>query len=238
MSRLLKETQIALDNARARSDSILVAYSGGKDSKVVLDLCLRTFKRVSAFFMAFIPGLDCIEAELQETRDKYGINIAVYPHWIARKAIVNGVYTSSFYTYDELPDWNLADVYALAMCDAGINQIATGAKRADSSWRRRFMSSFHPETVVNPIAGWLKYDVIAYLKAHDIPLPPSSGHSATGIDLSIPSLLWLHKTYPDDFKRLCRVFPFAESVIWREKFYGNPGTLGSSPAKASEGAGA
>jgi 3'-phosphoadenosine 5'-phosphosulfate sulfotransferase (PAPS reductase)/FAD synthetase len=217
---ILAETQRVLETARARADSILVAYSGGKDSKVVLDLCLRTFKRVEAFHMALVPGLDCIEQELEETRRKYGIKIRIYPHWLARKLIANGVFTNTYYTHDDLPEWKLADVYALAMVEAGIDTIMTGAKKSDSSWRARFMSTFRPDGVLNPIAGWHKYDVLAYLRAHGIPEPPSSGHSATGIDLSSGSLLWLHDAFPADFEKLCRVFPFAEAVIWKRKFYG------------------
>ena len=217
---VLAETQSVLDKARARSDSILVAYSSGKDSRVVLDLCLRTFKHVAGFFMAFIPGLECVDRELDETRRKYGIEIRIYPHWLMRAALVNGVYTSSYYEYEKLPEWKLADVYALALIDSGMPHLVTGAKRADSSWRRRFMTSFHPDDVLNPIAGWHKYDVVSYLRSHNIPEPPSSGHSATGIDLSPQSLLWLSKTYPRDFERLCTVFPYAAAVPWREKFYG------------------
>jgi 3'-phosphoadenosine 5'-phosphosulfate sulfotransferase (PAPS reductase)/FAD synthetase len=217
---ILAETQRVLDTARARADSILVAYSGGKDSKVVLDLCLRTFKRVECFHMALVPGLDCIEQELDETRRRHKVTIRVYPHWLARKLIFGGAFSPTWFEHDDLPEWKLADVYALAITDSGIDTIATGAKKADSSWRRRFMSTFRPDAVLNPIAGWHKYDVLSYLRSHAIPEPPSSGHSATGIDLSVGSLCWLHDTFPADFEKLCRVFPFAPAVIWRRKFYG------------------
>jgi phosphoadenosine phosphosulfate reductase len=198
---------------------MLVAFSGGKDSLVVMDLCLRTFKHVSGFFMSFIPGLDCVEYEIDRARKKHGIEIRVYPHWVTRNNIVNGIYTPSWFENDYLPEWKLADIYAMAMLDANIDQIATGAKRSDSTWRRRFMTTFHPDAVINPIAGWHKYDVVGYLRGQGIPLPPSSGLSATGIDLSVPSLLWLHDTYPEDFRRVCDVFPFAEAVVYRRKFY-------------------
>lgn len=203
-----------------RSDACLVAFSGGKDSLVVMDMCLRAFSSVEAFFMYLVPGLESVEIELERARKRWGIEIRQYPHWLVQKVVKNGVYCASHWRNDSLPDWKLADIYALALLDSEMPQLATGAKSADSGWRRRFMSTQREDQIFYPIAKWHKYDVLAYLRARGIPLPPSSGHTATGIDLSEKSLLWLHDTFPDDFKRLCEVFPFAEAVVWRRTFYG------------------
>jgi len=217
----LAETTLAeLQGRRLKADDCLVAFSGGKDSLVVMDLCLRAFSRVEAFFMYLVPGLECVELELEAARRRWGIEIKQYPHWLAHKLIKNSVYCASNWSNDSLPEWKLADIYALALLDSGVRQLATGAKTADSGWRRRFMSTQQEDTIFYPIAKWHKYDVLAYLKARGIPLPPSSGKSATGIDLSTPSLLWLHDTYPEDFARVCEVFPFAEAVVWKRTFYG------------------
>lgn len=218
---LAEETLAQLQGRRAAGDSCLVAYSGGKDSLVVMDLALRSFSSVGAFFMYLVPGLECVEIELEKARRRWGVEIAQYPHWLVHRLVKNSVFCASHWTNDDLPEWKLADIYALALADSGLAQLATGAKKADSGWRRRFMSQpQRDEQVFYPIAKWHKYDVLAYLKARGIALPPSSGKSATGVDLSTPSLLWLHDTFPDDFRRLCEVFPFAEAVVWRRTFYG------------------
>ncbi|RZN30509.1 phosphoadenosine phosphosulfate reductase family protein [Bradyrhizobium sp. Leo121] len=217
---IIDEALNDLSKARSISAKALVAYSGGKDSLVVTDLAVRSFESVEGFFMYLVPGLECVERQLEEGRKWFGIKIRLYPHWIAAKYVREGVYCNDWHGNNDLPEWKLNDIYALAMQEAKIPFILTGAKRADSGWRRRFMTTNYKEAVRNPIAGWHKYDVLAYLRARHIPEPPSSGKSATGIDLSTPSLLWLHDTYPDDFKRLCEYFPFAEAVVWRRKFYG------------------
>ncbi|MDX9975362.1 MAG: phosphoadenosine phosphosulfate reductase family protein [FCB group bacterium] len=217
---VMEETSGILRDAARIGDACVVAYSDGKDSRVVMDLCVRSFARVRGFFMELVPDLECVEDALDAARRRWGVEIVRYPHWLAAKLVKNGIYCDASWRVDNLPEWKLADVYALAMKDSGIDVLATGAKRADSGWRRRFMNTARQNSVINPIAGWVKYDVVSYLKARGIPLPPSSGHSATGIDLSTPSLLWLHDTYPDDFKRLCEFFPYAEAVVWRRKFYG------------------
>lgn len=216
---VLNDALRMLGESAAREPSVLVAYSDGKDSRVVLDLCMRTFTQVECFFMYLVPGLECIDSALFEAEKRFGVKIRQYPHWVAAKAIRGGVFCNPRNRYDDLPQWKLHDVYALAMAEAGIRQIATGAKKADSAWRRRFMSVKNSE-LIQPIADWHKYDVLSYLKARGIPLPPSSGHSATGIDLSPKSLIWLAETYPEDFRRVCEFFPYAESVVWQRRFYG------------------
>jgi phosphoadenosine phosphosulfate reductase len=218
---ILTDTQRVFTEARARTgNAIIVAFSGGKDSLVIMDLACRMFERVEGFFMYLVPGLECVEDAIEAARQRFNVKIRLYPHWILQKLIAQGIYTSEWFGYEALPKWSLRDVYAYAIRDIGINCVATGAKATDSAWRRRFMSTAHFDSVINPIANWHKYDVVSYLRAHGIPEPPSSGKSATGVDLSVPSLLWLNDSYPADFKRLCGVFPFAQAVVARRDFYG------------------
>jgi len=216
---VITETLRALEDVAALSDSIVVAYSDGKDSRVVMDLCVRTFKRVEAFFMYLVPSLECIEAGLEEARQRWGVQIRQYPHWIVRRFIEYSVFCDPKLGRDDMPEYKLHDIYALAMADTGSRLLATGAKKSDSAWRRRFMSVKYADQIT-PIADWNKYDVLSYLKVRGIPVPVSNNKkSATGIDLTPESLIWLHDTFPRDFARVCECFPYAESVIWQRHFY-------------------
>lgn len=209
-------------NERAKvHDSCLVAYSGGKDSLAVMDLCCKTFKRVVGFYMFLVPGLACIEQQLDYARKRWGVQINHYPHWLLFRCLKHGVYCDESYTKDDMPEFSLHDIYSLAKSEAGIPVLATGAKSADSLWRRRFFNATKGwDGMLYPIKDWNKFDVIAYLKANDIPIPDSSSGNATGVDLSTPSLLLLHDKHPEDFKKLLHWFPFAEAVVWRRTFYG------------------
>jgi phosphoadenosine phosphosulfate reductase len=204
------------------SDSCLVAYSGGKDSLVVMDLCMKTFKNVVPFFMYFVPGLECVEKQLRYCKERWGKDVLMYPHWLLYRCMKNGIYCDEHFSKDEMPEPSLLDIYSWVRAETGISFLATGAKKSDSIWRRRcyFSSTAHWDWAFYPCQEWNKFDVMAYLEVNKIPMPDSSGKSATGIDLSTPSLLWLHDKYPDDFKTLLNWFPFAEAVVQRRKFYG------------------
>ena len=118
-----------------------------------------------------------------------------------------------------MPFLKLQDIYNWVMCDTGIKYIATGAKNSDSIWRRYNMTTIR-DNICCPIKEWNKFEVLWYLKKHDIPIPNSSNAQATGIDLTTKSLLWLFDNYPNDFDLLCSCFPYARAVVKRRNFYG------------------
>lgn len=227
MSEAVRATARVLERAAGEHEGVVVAYSDGKDSRVVMDLALRAgFRRVHAFFMEFIPGLRCVDDSLQQVEQRLSAvpcfqgPILRYPHWLLRRCLVDGVYTRGA-GETALPAWKLHDVYALARHDTQTELVLTGAKGSDSAWRRRMMGNWGTRgDVAYPIAKWNRLQVEGYLRTRGIEIPASSGKSATGIDLSEPSLLWLHDTFPDDFERLCKVFPFARAVVKRREFFG------------------
>lgn len=210
-----------LELAAKQQDAVCVAFSGGKDSMVVLDICARTFSRVEAFFMYLVPGLDCIEELLDSARKRYGITIRQYPHWLVRDYISRGMYCPNSWKHDELPPWKLRDIYTLARHEAGTLKLATGAKKDDGMWRRKFMGATKSWTdIIYPLTGWSKYDVLGYLAAKGLRPPDAARGDAAGIDLNIKTLLWLHDKHPGDFRKICDVFPYAEAVVYRRKWYG------------------
>src|SRR5216117_3489005 len=217
----LQETLDILTRAYEKSTGVVVAFSGGKDSLCVMDLCVRTFARVEAFYMYLVPGLDVIEQQLEAARARWGVTVRQYPHWAMHGAIRNGVFCNNHHRHDRLPEWKLHDVYALAMAETGIPFIATGAKRADSLWRRKMLKSWGDRAdVIYPCIGWNTFDILSYLRAREIPIPDGSGCTASGIDLTTPELLYLHDHHPAEFDRLCRYFPYARAVVYRREWYG------------------
>ena len=187
-----------------------------------MDMALRTFDRVEGFYMWFVPDLEFINEGLAAAERRYGIKIHQFPHWSACTAMKNGVYCNPWWGRDDLPEVKLADLYAYAMRSTGIPLILTGAKKADSGWRRRFINNTkHWDSIIYPLVEWTKLDVLSYLKGRRIPLPDNSaGGVAGGVALVPHELMWIYDNHPDDFWRMAKFFPFIEALVWRRKFYG------------------
>lgn len=123
----------------------------------------------------------------------------------------------------------LAHVYRQVRAETGIELIAVGAKRADSVWRKRALKRNMGKmgAVINPIEGWQKMHVLAYLKSRGLPIglgeagTGSATNGTSGVrDLTVDGILYLHDTNPEDFKKVVAVFPYCEAVVWRRTFYG------------------
>ena len=192
---------------------------------VVMDLATKIFKTVLPVFMYFVPGLSIIEKQVDFASKKWGVEVLHVPHWILFRCFKNGVYClPSIKNRDNIPDVKIRDIYNHVIRTSGIPFIATGAKLADSVWRKQNMRSTEGWTdILNPLKNWNKFDVLYYLKKNDIPIPDSSGASATGVDLSTPSILWLYDKHQEDYEKVSRYFPFIGAVVKRRELYGEEG---------------
>jgi 3'-phosphoadenosine 5'-phosphosulfate sulfotransferase (PAPS reductase)/FAD synthetase len=226
----LEQTTEILDRAaadavaRTGSKRALCFYSGGKESRTICALAHRKFDQVVGVFMYLKKGLACVEEALDDGRRRHGMEIVQLPHWILARMLKANLYRPplSPEAIAAIPDLTVRDVYDWSIESTGIQVILTGAKAADSLWRRRTLKAVQYAEIYHPIASWLKVDVIQFLAANGIPIPDSSGHSATGIDLTAPSLEWLHRRHPADFALLAEDFPFIWATVWRRRFYSLP----------------
>lgn len=226
-NRIIKTRQDLAELAKTH-DGIIVSYSTGKDSQILVDLCAKTFRRVVALHLYFVPGLDYIERGLEMARHRWGVEVVQLPHW----NYIEAIKTNQYCNYraadkDSLTDVRLLDLYKLAMQRTGLRLVATGARKSDGLWRRRWMANIRKtgayEGVLFPMQDWLRIDITAYMKTHHIEVPPLSkigAQDATGIGLNNEVLLWLHDTQPEDFARMRRVFPLIDAVIARRAIHG------------------
>ena len=70
-----------IQTVAALTDSVIVGFSGGKDSVVTLDLCMKHFSRVEAYFLYYVPGLSFNERMLTWAEHHYGLTIYRLPHF-------------------------------------------------------------------------------------------------------------------------------------------------------------
>jgi 3'-phosphoadenosine 5'-phosphosulfate sulfotransferase (PAPS reductase)/FAD synthetase len=221
MGNIYLETSEKLAEYAKQHDSIIVAYSGGKDSRAVLDLCCKTFPRVVCFHMYLVPGLACIEEAMQFARDRYKVEIIYYPHWVGYRCLRDGIFGFRHWKKSDLPDISVHDVELLVRLETGIDLVAHGSKKSEGVWRRRMLTNTaHRTERVYPILEWNRWHTLAYLRRNNIPIPEGDSAEGGGVDLSTPAVLWLYDKFPDDFAKVERVFPFVRAVVKRREFYG------------------
>ena len=199
----------------AVTDTVAIAYSGGKDSAVTLDICARHFKNISVFFMYQVPGLSFQESTLKWAENKYGIEIMRIPHFEISDFIRGGVFRS--HQDAEMPKVKINDVYSYVRQTTGAWWIAAGERINDSLVRRAMIKKSgtidQKRGRFYPIAEFSKDDVQRYIVHHQIKISPESavlGHSFRSL---VPNdMLAIKKHYPDDFRKVCSFFPFAEAA--------------------------
>lgn len=212
----------AIQRQAALTQEVIVSYSGGKDSAVVLDLCARHFKTVHAFFMYQVAGLSFQEAVLKWAEAKYGLEIYRIPHFELSDFYRAGVYCK--------PDWNLprvkvADVYAHVRQAFGCHWIAAGERAKDSVIRNAMIKRSGSVDAKRgrffPLAYWSKDNVTHYVQMHKLMVSPESrllGHSFRSLDAKDLALVKQH--YPADFEKIAQAFPDVEVALVRERMYG------------------
>ena len=211
----------AVQTAAAFTPTVLVAFSGGKDSVVVLDLCVKHFKRVEAVFMYAIKGLSFQEAMLTHYEQRYGITIHRIPHFMLSEMFRYGLYRVEDYN---VPVVGITDVHDYARCLTDTYWLATGERMQDSLERR---AQIHHAGSINqkrgllyPVAEWSTGEVLAYIKQHKLHISPEYrylGQSFGHMDQERMSIIKVR--YPEDYARICRWFPLADGAVKHREFY-------------------
>lgn len=204
------------------TDSVIVAFSGGKESIVTLDLCCRYFKNVKAFFLYICPDLSFREKTLQWYEKKYQIEIMRLPHMDLSSALRYGFFRNSDYS---VPILSMNEIYHYVRLKFGTWWISAGERMDDSLWRRGMI---HSTGTIDekrgrffPVATWSKKEILDYIKFHNLYIGADSkvlGHSFQG-----PigyELQFVKKYYPEDYQKMLNLFPFCEGHLFRYETFG------------------
>lgn len=196
--------------ARKLTDKVIVAFSGGKDSVVTLDLCLRHIPKVYVYFMYWVPQLAFQESFLRFYERQFNIDILRIPHPFATSVMANGAISPprDIETYS----WN--DVHAFVRKHFDAWWIAAGERIDDSLWRRGMIK--HGGVIqfkrgrIFPVAHFTNPAVWSYIKQHRLKVSPEyhvAGRSLSGLDADGIWLMRQH--FPNDYAKLIEMYPFA-----------------------------
>lgn len=193
---------------------VLVGVSGGKDSVAALDVCRRAGIETVGYFMYIVKGLSYQDEYIDYLSERYHTPIFRYPHPDRVMLLREGRYCLA---QDHLPKLEFRDIWEAARRDTKTEWIVTGEKKRDSLERRAQLVSWGNIQPARhrgfPLAEWSNKDVYEYLTKHNVPLSPEyqiMGHSVNGF-LSGETLEWMHDHFPDDYQKVLRDFPLAES---------------------------
>ena len=216
----MKTFESTLADIRSRAElqsSALLAFSGGKDSCVLAHLLARYFKKLECVFFYLVDGLSFEEEAIDWVQKTYGATVHRYPYTDTFHAKRFGLYC--------VPQPKLAvpkpnELYQVVCNDLGYSDFATGCKRSDY-WGRKLLIDNGHQFGWHPLKDWTQYHVLAYMEMNQIPrFQQDTEGRSFGIDLTRRCLKWMNEKHPDDFKKVYREFPFAEAVIFQEKWYG------------------
>jgi 3'-phosphoadenosine 5'-phosphosulfate sulfotransferase (PAPS reductase)/FAD synthetase len=212
----MKTTLKVIEFLKTQTDSVVLFYSGGKDSIILLDLLSKHFT-VHLAFMYFVPGLRHIENYVAWAEKKYGCKVKMYPHWM-----LSQYYNDNYFRFHSNPVavLKLKDIEAKAKYDFNCDWIVSGIKKADSLNRRLMLNTYLMSSInldgkkAYPLAEWNKAECMAYIRTNRLPKPISyKNENSSGADLNKDFLLFCKAKYPNDYKKILVQFPFAETII-------------------------
>ena len=208
--------------AKNITDSVLVGLSGGKDSVVTLDLCMKHFKNVQPFFMYVVQGLEFQEKTLCYYEKRYGCEVLRVPHFMLSDFLRYGTFRQEDFN---VPMVKTVELYNYLREQTGIYWIACGERIADSIVRRAMIKNSgsidKKRGRIYPIAEWNKADVMSYLRLHRLPLSLEnrvlgfSFRSLQGLEL-----MKIKEHFPDDYEKIKKAFPLVDVALKKEEYYG------------------
>lgn len=216
---------VLFDIIKAQSkitDSTIVAFSGGKESVVVMDMCFNYFKKVKPFFMYICPELSFQEKTIEWYEKKYQTEIERIPHMDVSEFFHYGSFRQADYSF---PIVSINDIYHYMRTEYNIWWISAGERIDDSIIRRAMIKNSSSIDVKRgrfyPVAYWNKKEILKYIKYHNLYL----GQDSKKLGFSFKSLegkelAMLKQHFPDDYKKVLKLYPFAAAGVKRYEEYG------------------
>lgn len=215
-----QHTATLIKYLREQSPEVILFYSGGKDSVVLLDLLSPHFDKIHCVFMEFIQGFDHLKPYQNWVKRYPNATLTLLPHWMTSYYMRHNYY--SFPRPNKaVKTFKQADVEEKARQLTGCNWIVFGHKQADSLNRRLMLKGYtfdainEPGKKIYPLSMWSKKQVVNYIELKKLIRPVEySKKNSNGLDLTIEVILWLQKNNPGDLEKLFSVFPLAKSILF------------------------
>lgn len=215
---------------RQQTDTILLAFSCGKDAIATWLECRKYFPRIVPYCMYLVPDLEFVERSIRYYEDWFGCHIVRVPHPSLyrmlnalvfqppeRAAIIDSLALENF-EYLDMQDAIRSHLSLPDTC-----YTASGVRSADSPQRmlslRRYGAINHAKRQFFPIWDWRKARLLEEIRGAGVRLPVDYqmfGRSFDGIDYRF--LAPIRERFPRDYARILEWFPLADLEIKRREY--------------------
>jgi sulfate adenylyltransferase subunit 2 len=196
------------------SDRVILFFSAGKDSITLLDLMAPHFKEIILVFMYFVKGLEHCEKYIRWAEAKYpNISVMRVPHWNLTFILRSGTYCVP---NPKVKLMKVGDVDHAVKLHTGLKYSFYGMKKADSLNRRLMMNRDGAiiGNKVYPLMDWTNKEVMAYMRARQLPDPIRySKKPSGGVGFNPECFTYLREHYPDDLGKILKAFPLSEKIL-------------------------
>lgn len=211
----------------ARSPTVLLSFSTGKDS-IAAWLAMRDqFDAILPFYMYLVPDLEFVEDSLQYYERFFECRIGRYPNPNLYRMINEMVFQSPDritavwrtglpkFTRDNVAEAFAHDIGAPAGCFTAIgNRIADNLTRR-MAYKRTGAINENRKTFW-PVFDWKNSDLVDAFRKHGVKLPidyKMFGRTFDGI--GVRYLKPIKDRFPRDYAKILEWFPLAELEVWR-----------------------
>ena len=216
---------------RAETDTILLAFSCGKDSIAAWLRLRQAFPNVIPFYMWLVPGLEFVERDLAYFEEFFETPIIRYPNPAAYNTLRAGTLQApanwAWLNSTPIPGRLTRKFVETVLKDElGLPQetyVATGTRAADSPVRRMAIVKHGPISIArrkfHPIWDWNKERLMSTIHRSGVRLPVDYllwGRSFDGLDRRFVTVL--KRVYPDDYARIKAFYPLIDAEDYRAEF--------------------
>ena len=212
-------------------DTVLLSFSGGKDSIASWLQCRKYFKNIIPFYRELVPNLKFVNDDLDYYEDFFGQHIYRFPspnfyrmlrdgifqdhqRWTAICEVKNGIIGKDF------TDTALADIIRMY---AGLTEnvlCAVGNRMTDSPMRRMALSKSGAvnlnKKIFYPIYDWSHGRLLKELDEAKVKLSVDYNLWSNTFDsLSYKYLSKMRETFPEDYETILKAFPMAKVEFMR-----------------------
>ena len=208
-------TQV-INTVREKTDRVILLYSTGKDSLVLLDLLAKKFKEVICVYMYMVKDLEHIDKYLRFAENRYkNVRVVQKPHWRLTHIHSYGVYCKP----QKVKILRLRDIVEIVKIEFGCQYVFIGEKKVDSFHRRGRIAAYDncisKVGLVCALAEWKDTHVYKYIERNKLPLPIRySSRRTNGVRFDLDVYLFLRENYPNDLKKILEAYPLSEKILF------------------------